>query len=191
MQRFAAVWHASPRKLAGALAVLLLSAGMAVGSGASFTAQSASPGNLVTAGALTVDNNKKNAGGQSAIFSATNMKPGDTTVGTVQVSNTGNVAGDFSLALSNVVNTPGPNGGNLSGRLSLHVEDITVPATPSTVYNGLVSAYGGAKALTTGWAGGAARTYRFTVTWATPNASDNNYQGSQLQMDFDWSAVQS
>jgi hypothetical protein len=190
MQRFAAVWHASPRKLAGALALLLLTAGMAVGSGASFTAQSASPGNLVTAGALTVDNNKKNAGGQTAVFSATNMKPGDSTTGTVQVTNTGNIAGDFSLALSGIASTPGAGGGNLSGRLNLHVEDITGAA--SDVYNGVVSGYGAAKALTpASWAGGAARTYRFTVNWPTGLANDNSYQGSQLQLDFDWSSVQS
>jgi spore coat-associated protein N len=189
MQRFAAVWHASPRKLAGALALLLLSAGMAVGSGASFTAQSASPGNLVTAGALTIDNNKKNAGLQGAIFSATNMKPGDSTTGTVAVTNTGDVAGDFSLALSGITNTPGPNGGNLSGRLNLHVEDITGAAVD--VYDGVVSGYGATKALTSNWAGGASRTYRFTVSWPTGLANDNNYQGSQLEMDFDWSAVQS
>jgi hypothetical protein len=188
MQRFAAVWHASPRKMMGMLALLLLTAGTAVGSGASFTASSPSPGNLVTAGSLTVDNTKKDNGVQGAIFSVANMKPGDSTSGTVRVDNTGSVAGDFSLALANVVSTPGPNGGNLAGKLNLHVEDVT--GTPADVYNGLVSGFGPAKSLAPSWAGGTNRTYKFTVSWAA-GATDNNYQGSELELDFDWSAVQS
>jgi spore coat-associated protein N len=189
MQRFAAVWHASPRKLAGALAVLLLSAGMAVGSGASFTAQSASPGNLVTAGALTIDNDK-GGGAEGAIFSAANMKPGDTVTGTVTVSNTGNVAGDFSLALSSI--TAGGAGANLSGRLNLKVEQTAGAGSPQTVYDGVVSGYGAAKTLPpASWASAATRTYQFTVTWPTGQPNDNGYQGSTLTLDFDWSAVQS
>ena len=52
MQRFAAVWHASPQKMVGILFALLLAAMMAVGSGANFNSTSANPGNVVTAGNL-------------------------------------------------------------------------------------------------------------------------------------------
>ena len=52
MQRFAAVWHASPQKMVGVLFALLLAAMMAVGSGANFNSTSANPGNVVTAGNL-------------------------------------------------------------------------------------------------------------------------------------------
>ena len=56
MQRVSALWQASPRKLVGALFVLMLAAMMAVASGASFTSTSANVGNIVTAGTLEHSN---------------------------------------------------------------------------------------------------------------------------------------
>ena len=185
MQRFAAVWQASPRKLTGVLFLLLLTAGAAVGSGANFTAQSASPGNMVTAGALSIDNNRKTA---AAIFSASNIKPGDDVIGTVTVSNTGTLSGDFTLGVANIVNTPSA-APLLSDNLNLKVEDLTA-APVATIYNGALNAYGAApRALFTNWLAGASRNYRVTVHW-TPGASDNALQSAQVKMDFDWAAVQ-
>jgi hypothetical protein len=190
MQRFAAVWHASPRKLMGVLLLLMLTAGMAVGSGASFTAQTASPGNMVTAGALTIDNNKKNNGTESAIFNAGNMKPGDSVTGTVNVTNTGTVAGDFFIAMPAFTDTAGTSTGKLSDKLTLKVEDTT-PVVPTVVYNGLIKNFGtAARALTTSWAASATRSYKFTVTWPAA-ADDDTYQAAKVSMNFDWSAVQS
>ncbi len=186
MQRFAAVWVASPRKLMGALLMLLVAGGLAVGSGASFTSQTASPGNMITAGALTVNNDKKNNGVEGAIFHADNMKPGDTVTGTVTVSNTGNVPGVFSLDMA----APTVTGTDLSSRLKLKVDEldssnvVTGTPLPATLISGV-----GTTALGT-WAGNTSHTYRFTVTWPTGLANDNDYQSSGLSMDFTWSATQ-
>jgi spore coat-associated protein N len=188
MQRFAAVWHASPRKLMGALLMLVVAGGFAVGSGASFTSQSASPGNMITAGALTVNNDKKNDGTQGAIFHADNMKPGDTVTGTVTVSNTGDVPGVFDLGMA--APTPSGPGSDLSDRLELEVQEldssnaVTGTPLPSTLVSGV-----GTTALGT-WAGNTSHTYRFTVTWPTGLTGDNAYQSSGLSLDFAWSATQ-
>ncbi|MEA2281237.1 MAG: hypothetical protein QOK21_1844 [Solirubrobacteraceae bacterium] len=188
MQRFAAVWHASPRTLMGALLMLVVAGGLAVGSGASFTSQSASPGNMITAGALTVSNDKKSNGTEGAIFHADNMKPGDTVTGTVTVSNTGNVPGLFSLGMATP--TPTGPGSDLSNRLRLAVDElnpsdaVTGTPLPATLVSSI-----GTTALGT-WAGGTSHTYRFTVTWPTGLTGDNAYQSSGLSLDFTWSATQ-
>ena len=71
MQRFAAVWHASPQKMVGVLFALLLAAMMAVGSGANFNSTSANLGNMVTAGNLKHTNT-------GALLTIDKIKPGET-----------------------------------------------------------------------------------------------------------------
>jgi hypothetical protein len=190
MQRIAAVSRANPRKLIGALLMLLLAAGLAVGSGASFTATSASPGNMVTAGALTIDNTKKNNGTQAAIFNISNLRPGQSDSGTVTVTNTGNVPGVFNLALAST--TPGGAGSNLANRLHLKVEELdagnAVVGTPFA--DAVANTMGATNALGT-WNGGDAHTYRFTVSWPSGLTGDDAYQGSTLQLNFNWNAVSS
>jgi spore coat-associated protein N len=190
MQRIAAVSRANPRKLMGALMMLLLAAGLAVGSGASFTASTASPGNMVTAGALTIDNNKKDSGTQSAIFNISDMRPGQSSSGTVTVTNTGSVPGVFNLALSGT--TPGGAGSNLANRLHLKVEELdglgAVTGTPFA--DAVVNTMGSTNALGT-WNGGDSHTYKLTVSWPSGLSGDDAYQGSTLQLDFAWNAVSS
>src|SRR5687767_6317391 len=94
MQRFAAVWHASPQKMVGVLFALLLAAMMAVGSGANFNSTSANPGNVVTAGNLSHLNGKDG----DAILTVTKLKPGQSDTGSVKITNTGDVDGVFSVA---------------------------------------------------------------------------------------------
>jgi len=189
MQRFAAVWHASPRKLMGVLLLLLLAAGMAVGSGASFTAESASPGNMVAAGSLAIDNDKKNDGVQTAIFDIANMAPGQSDGGYVTVENTGTVPGGFNLALDPPV--AGGAGSNLSPRLQLTVQEVdqttnAVVGTPFPI--AAVNTMGATNPLGT-WAAGEKHKYKFTVTWPTGLSGDDAFQGSTLKLDFKWNAV--
>ena len=166
MQRFAAVWTASPRKLMGALLMLAIAGGLAVGSGASFTSQTASPGNMITAGALTANNDKKNNGVEGAIFHADNMKPGDTVTGTVTVSNTGNVDGDFEALDSS--------------------DNVTATPIDDTV----ISSVGTSPVSLGTWTGNSNHKYRFTVKWPTGLTGDNAYMSSGVSMDFTWSATQ-
>ena len=139
MQRITALWQASPLKLVSALFVLSLAAMMAVASGASFTSTSANAGNIVTAGNLTHSNSKA----PGAILNVSGLKPGESQNGTVDITNTGDVDGVFTLSKSDVVNSD--TGNPLSAKLDLLVEDLGDPAAPSAPvqkYNGKLGAMG-------------------------------------------------
>lgn len=165
----------NPRRLIGGLATVLAAAGVAVGSGASFTSQTANPANTFTSGTLLQTNSKNG----TSIVTGANLKPGDTRTGEVTIKNTGTLAGDFTLTESNDTNA------FTNGSLTVKVEDVT--ATPATVYEGDL---GGLDAKTLGsFAVGEARNYRFTVTLATsaPNAD----QGKSATADYEWTAAPS
>lgn len=84
-----------PKRTLGALGVGLCAIGVAVGSGADFSAQTANPSNTFSAGSLSMDNSKDGA----AIFSPTNMKPGGPAQsGVVDIENTGTLPGRFALS---------------------------------------------------------------------------------------------
>lgn len=189
MSRLAALWKASPRRALAALAALTVASAVAVGSGANFTSHSANPSNTLTAGNLAQVNSRDG----SAILSVSAMKPGDTSNGTVTITNSGDVPGAFSLSKASLGDTPGANGGVLSGKLHVLVEDVTDPASPAPVYSGKVDAMG-TQGLGT-LAAGAARTYRFTVSFpdggipATDTTGDNAFKGSSMTVRYDWDAA--
>lgn len=175
---------AHPRRTLGALAVVLAAAGITVGSGANFTASSANPSNTFTAGTLAIGNSES-----SAILAAPNLKPGDSVSGTVDIQNTGSVAGAFSLSTSNAADsTP-----SLLGQLDLRIEDCgaysgsTAPTCGSgtVVHNGKVSALSAA-ALGT-FAANAKHRYKFDVS--LPQSTGNTFQGKTASVQFDWSAA--
>jgi hypothetical protein len=183
MSRLSAL-AAHPRRTVGALAVVLAAVGITVGSGANFTAHSANPSNTFTAGTLSIGNSQA-----SAILSATNLKPGDSTPGTVDIQNTGSVPGTFTLSTSNVVDTA-----SLLGQLDLKVEDCgvfsgsTAPSCSSgttVVYNGKASSIG-SKSLGS-FAANAKHRYQFTV--AMPTDISNSFQGKTASVEFDWDAT--
>jgi spore coat-associated protein N len=184
MQRVSALWQASPRKLVGALFVLMLAAMMAVASGASFTSTSANLGNVVTAGTLSHTNDKA----PGAILNISKLMPGDSAEGTVTLGNTGDGDGVFSLSKANVDNTDPDH--PLSAKLDLVVTDVTSGAT---VYSGKLGAMGVRPAGTI--ASGASHTYKFTVTFpdggipSGPDAGDNLYKGDGVTVDYNWESV--
>ena len=188
MQRVAAVWHASPQKMVGVLFALLLAAAMAVGSGANFTSQTVNSGNLVAAGTL------KAAGPSAAIINITKIRPGESPSGEATISNTGNTQGAFSVTGSNLVDTPGPGGGVLSGKVTVMVQELSGPggSPVNTIYTAApLSGFNTAVALGD-IAGGASKTYKFTVNFPAGTAAvDNPYQGSQSTLDLTFDAVQS
>jgi hypothetical protein len=189
MQRIAAVWHASPQKMVGVLFALLLAAAMAVGSGANFTSQSVNSGNLVAAGTLKAE------GPSSAILNITKIRPGESPSGEATISNTGNTRGAFTMTGSDLVDTPAAGGPNLSGKVTLLVQELTGPGgtvvAGSPVYNGLLSGFTAAESLGD-INGGASKTYKFTVNFpnGTP-AVDNPYQGAKSELTITFDAVQS
>src|ERR1700684_558564 len=102
MTRFKALWRASPRKVLLAFGGLLIAAALAVGSGANFNSTSANPSNVFSAGTISQSNSKASA----AVLTASNMVPGNTTTGTVNIQNTGNANGTFTLTHTAPVDNP-------------------------------------------------------------------------------------
>ena len=83
-----------PKRTLGTLALGLCALGVAIGSGADFSAQTANPSNTFSAGSLSMDNSKNGA----AIFQANNLRPGGTEqTGVVDIKNTGSIDGVFTV----------------------------------------------------------------------------------------------
>lgn len=126
------------------------------------------------------------------VFSAANLGPGDSTTGSVRITNTGTLGAGFTLSAYDVADVPGPNGGLLSNRLRLAVLDVT-RSVPATVYSGPLAAMP-ARPLGR-FAPSEARTYRFTASFpdggspASAAGGDNAYTGSSVSASFRWSAV--
>jgi hypothetical protein len=183
MQRFAAVWHASPQKMVGILFALLLAAMMAVGSGANFNSTSANPGNVVTAGNLMHENHSEG----SAVLDVDKIKPGETRTATVDIENTGDINGLFSIARTMTLDSTGP-ANPFAAHLNLKVENLTNPGP--ALYDGLLSAM-------TGTYGSdlippnTTNTYRFSVKFndGGANGADNAFKSAKVKADFNWEAV--
>ena len=190
MQRITALWHESPLKIVSALFVLSLAAMMAVASGASFTSTSANAGNIVTAGNMTHSNSRA----PGTILNVSALKPGESQSGTVDITNTGDVAGVFSLSKANVVDSDTSN--PLSSKLDLVVEDLgppSAPTAPALEYGGELGAMGVIDLGT--FAPAAGHRYKFTVTFpdggtpSGPATGDNAYKGDNVRVDYNWESV--
>ena len=174
-----------------ALILLAVAAAVTAGSLAVFSSSSANPNNSVSAGILSQSNSNDNA----AILTVTNLVPGQSEDGTVTIENTGDVKGTFSMTASNIVDTPGANGGKLSTALQLVIKDDT---TGAEVYNGKFDAVGTVSLPGTGgpdWADGESHDFTFTVTLpdtgqpASGSTEDNAFQGSKVTVTYTWNAV--
>jgi hypothetical protein len=167
----------SPRRLLATLALLLAATGVAIGSGASFSSASVNPSNTFASGALTQSNDKDG----KAVLTAANMKPGDTTSGTVTIKNTGTLGGNFTAAESAATST------YTTTKLKLVVTDVTT-STPAPVYSGDLDGFG-AKSLGA-WKAGEAHTYKFVVTFPETNTDQNTDQNKTAGATFTWNATQ-
>ncbi len=120
-----------------------------------------------------------------ALLTATAMAPGESRVGQVTITNSGNIPGDFTLSDSALTDSPAPT--PFSSVAQLLIQDISTPALPVTIYAGTVA---GLTPVPLGtFATAEARTYRFTVTFpnGTP-AHDNPLQGASTTVRYDWTA---
>lgn len=189
MSRIKALWTASPRKVMIGLVGVLAATGIAVGSGANFNSTSANPSNVFSAGTISQTNSKSGA----AILTASGMKPGGTATGTVDIKNTGSVSGAFTLAQSNLTNTPASPA--LSSKLTIQIQDLGDPTcvtscpAATTVYSGTIAGMG---TISLGnFASNATHRYQFTVTFPDggTGGADNSYQGSQTSVEYDFTAT--
>lgn len=169
---------ARTRRLLVPVATLLAAASIAVASGATFSSSSANAASAVTSGTLTHSNSRAN----QAIFSATNIKPGDTVVGKVTITNTGTLPAKFSLhqAAAN-------NGFVDKGMLGLKVVDESSNTERFAGTFGANFGNNGTVDLGT-WNPGEARTFRFEAK-LDQNAT-NQEQNKTATATFSWSGVQ-
>ncbi len=188
MSRFKALWANSPRKIMAALFAVLAASALAVGSGANFNSTSANPSNVLSAGSMSQSNSKDGA----AILTADAMRPGDTATGTVDIANTGDVDGTFTLLQSGVVDVPLLPA--FSKLLTLEVEDLGDPACVSscppveTIYSGVV--FDMATLPLGNYAPGDTHRYRFTATFpdGAPEV-DNTYAGAETTVDYSFEST--
>jgi hypothetical protein len=194
MSRLAAVWKFNPRRVLLSISALAVASTALVASGANFTAQSANPNNQFTAGDLQHSNSKDGA----AVLTASKMIPGGApAVGTVDIANSGDVAGTFTLAAQNLTDTDDGNDAGatkLSGKLDLKVEDLGDPAAttapaPVTVYTGKLN---GLPTKDLGsFAAGEKHRYRFTVTFPDSGVkgAENVYKRDSAKVTFAWESA--
>jgi spore coat-associated protein N len=193
-----------PKRTLGALALGLTAVGLAVGSGADFSARTANPSNTFSAGTLSMDNSKNGA----AILTATNMKPGGAAqTGTVDIKNTGTIDGNFSLSRDQLTNSDG-GGDNpvpFSSKVGVWVVDcgkyttvngaygpeLVVPqcgdADDATLYNGTLAGQSSDLALGTYHPGDHHR-YWFGAT--LDSSAGNEYAGDGASARYVFDAVQ-
>jgi spore coat-associated protein N len=187
MTRMKSLWKASPRKVLLAFGALLVVAAVAVGSGANFNSTSANPSNVFTAGTISSSNSKASA----AILTASNIVPGATATGSVNIKNTGSASGTFTLTHTTPVDTPASPG--LSKKLTLTIVDQGDPACASscpanvTLYTGTIFAEPASIALGQ-FAPNATHRYVYTMTFPDggTGGADNAYQGASTTVDYNW-----
>jgi hypothetical protein len=176
----------NPRRTLGALAVVLAAVGVTVGSGANFQANSANAGNAFTTGKLLIANS--NTG---AVLSTGKLVPGQSELGSVDIENTGDVDGMFSLKTSNPVDS----NPSLLGQLNLQIQDcgtnFAADGTPPSC-NGVPPIYTGKVNGITSldlnrWAPNEKHHFEFTVS--LPDTTPDTYQGLNAKIDFNWSAA--
>jgi len=190
MNRITALWRTSPGALLLGLGTIGLAAALTIGSGADFTSTSANPSNIFTAGTLTHSNSKAGA----AILTGSNMRPGDTASGTVDIKNTGSLSGTFSLAKTVTADTTAP-ANPFATKLTVVITDLGDPTCsvscpgPVPVYSGTVSGMG-TQALGT-FAAAATHRFSFVVTFPDggSNGADNAYQAASTTVLYTWTAT--
>ena len=183
------VFSQHPKRALATLAALLGAAGAVLGSGAAFTAKAVNPNNTFTSGALTMSNSEEDA----AILTAGGLPPGGETSGTVDIQNTGTIAGTMRLTRSSLTDSDELN--PLSDQLMLVVRDCgnfsadtaDCETQDPVLYNGTLAAMTSPSELGT-FIPGEQHRYEFTI--ALDPGVGNAYQGASSTATFSWDARQ-
>ncbi|MDX6402086.1 MAG: spore coat-associated protein [Gaiellaceae bacterium] len=160
-------------------AVSVIAVAAVGGTFANFTATPTSiSSNAFASGTLTMSRS-----GSGAIFNASNMKIGDAVTGSVTITNTGTLAGVYTLAGSSTGSAP------LMAQLNLKVYKDVDGGT--AIYDGSPGSFS-STGLGTFTGGGDAHVFYFHVTFPTTgtDAGDNVLQGLAASTTFTWSATQ-
>jgi spore coat-associated protein N len=166
-------------KLLLSLAAIAVVAVAAVGGTfANFTATPTTiASNAFASGSLTMSRS-----GSGAIFSSAAMKIGDTATGSVTITNTGTLAGAYTLT--------GSSSGSAALSAQLHLTLYKDVDGGTAIYDGSLGSL--SASLGTFAASGGAHTFYFHVSLPTTgsDAGDNALQGLSASEDFTWSATQ-
>lgn len=111
-----------------------------------------------------------------AVVTATGMRPGDSTSGTVTIGNAGDAAGRFSVAVTDV------DGALLAGAVRL---DVRAQGASAAAYEGPLGEVGDVDLGTI--APGEERTYEVRLT--LPSGVGNLLQGAELSFGLTWRAT--
>ena len=178
-------------------AAVLASGGMVWASSYSaFSATTASPTNNWTSGTVALSDDDAN----TAMFSATNLKPGATGSKCIAVTSTGSLASTVKLYGTSYATTK-----DLSSNINLKVEEGTGATSAScagftggsTVYDGTMTAFGTGKTdLASGvgtWAptGGTSQTKSYKVTYTLSQSTPDSAQGGAAALGFTWESQNS
>jgi hypothetical protein len=168
------------RKIAlSAAAIGAVSIAAAGGTYANFTATPVTiSNNAFAAGTLEMDRS-----GSGAVFSAANMAVGGEASGSVTISNTGSLAGEYVLT--------GSASGELAPSLDLVIYKDDDGGAGSKIYDGALDDLESVD-LGSFAADGGAHTFYFHVSLPTTgsDAGDNALQGKSASASFTWSATQ-
>lgn len=183
-------------KILRTLGVLaMLAALAATGVFSAFSSQTDNPGNVVTAGTVTLADND----GGSALYSLTAAKPGDSQASCIQVSYTGSLASTVRLYMPSSI-------GALGAQVNLKIEPgtQTSPSFPSctgftpdaggALFDGTLASFAASHdsyanglgdnpgTSATAWSSGDAVVYRVTATLSAsaPNSVQNESTGAHV-----------
>ena len=149
--------------------------------GGTFANFSATPttiaSNAFASGTLTMSRS-----GSGAIFSSAAMKIGETATGSVTITNTGSLAGAYTLS--------GTSSGSAALAGQLHLALYKDVDGGTAIYNGPLGTF--SASLGTFAADGGAHTFYFHVSLPSTgtDAGDNALQGLSADETFTWSATQ-
>ena len=161
-----------------------------------FSATTSNPTNNWAAGTVALSDD--DAG--TAMFSATNIKPGSTGTKCIAVTSTGSLASTVKLYGTSYATTNA-----LAGSINLSVEEGTGGTSSScanftggtSVYSGTLAAFGTSKtAFASGvgsWAptGNGNETKSFKVTYTLPTTAPDSVQGGTASLGFTWESQNS
>jgi len=148
------------------------------GTFANFTATPTSiSSNAFASGSLTMTRS-----GTGAVLSADTMKIGDTATGSITITNTGNLAGAYTLQ--------GSSSGSAALAAQLHLTVYKDVDGGTALYDGSLGSF--SAALGTFAASSGAHTFYFHASLPTSgaDASDNLLQGLSADETFTWTATQ-
>jgi spore coat-associated protein N len=187
-----------PKRTLAGLMTALAAVGVAVGTGASFSAQTTNPANTFTAGIVKMDNSRANA----AILAPSNMKPGaPAQTGALDIENTGSMEMALTLTRDQLSNTDTgvSNPAPFAEKVRLTISDCGAQGDDGApacgdgddrvVYgpSAALSAMSAPIALGT-FAEGEKRRYRFAA--ALDGSAGNEYVNDGSSARFVWDASQ-